>query len=359
MTGVSPDVAMAEDYGKVVHKAQKNIVVKQVKQKSLIEETELPYTPVEQEELQQPNEAELEPSKAQAAQAGTARHPMKKHLAAKRSVWKSKVNVKLWELYNSGQYDAMKKLVETTKLQHKGWQAPKKLAKLTVLVKADKRLTVAQDKGDFKVALDLYQQSPDSFGCSHLGWVLFLAEAQVQSGAQEQALSTYQRVMKNCSNIEKVSALEHAQGVLLVPSWQPLVEREYKNIYKGESKKRLDKVWYKLQLQKLQYASDHGDVPTAMKLADQLQQSVLTYKDAGGAEILAWAYLRGRMFPKALNNFKYAYHHTGNPDMLRGQALALASSGRIKEVDALVEKNRETFVKNNYMSEILAALVEH
>ncbi|MDX8398341.1 MAG: cellulose synthase subunit BcsC-related outer membrane protein, partial [Mariprofundaceae bacterium] len=90
----------------------------------------------------------------------------------------------------------------------------------------------------------------------------------------------------------------------------------------------------------------------------QLQQSVLTYKDAGGAEILAWAYLRGRMFPKALNNFKYAYQHTGNPDMLRGLVLAQASSGHVKEADALLEKYRETFEKNNYMIDILPVLVE-
>jgi len=338
---------------RVIRKAQKNITIKQRKQQSIVHET-LPASKPDVEHVQVLDKT-VKPSR----QAGVAKAPMRTETLASEDVWQGHVNTTLWALYAAGKFSALQALIRDTKKSHKDWHEPKQLLELMRLVQADKTLFQAQEDGDFKVALHQYAISPESFACDRLGWVLFLAEAQAHTGAQKQALLTYQGVMKTCSEQEKISALEHAQGVLLVQLWQPLVEHEYKKKYKGMSKERLDKLWYKLQLQKIQYASDHGQRKVVVELSDKIQGNVVVYDDAGGAEVLAWAYLRIKLFKKAMKNFVFSYRRTENPDMLRGQALAQASLGNIDAVDALLAKHRVVFEEKGYMSDVLPVLVQY
>ena len=340
-------------HSKVVRKAQTNIVVKQTKQQSIVNEVvSMPEPDIGQTYVLEKVE---EPSR----KAGIAKTPMRKVRLPSRSDWRNNVNIKLWKLYGAGKFSALRALIRDTKIRHKGWREPKQILQLVALVEADRTLLAAQKRGDYAVALRLHKKSPQSFTCQRLGWVLFLAEGQMRAGKKAQSMASYQRVMKRCSPVEKVASLEHALGVLPADKWQGLLEVEHKKHYTGNAAKRMKLLWYKLQLQKLQYASDHGNVKVALALSRQVQADVIRYDDAGGAEILAWTFLRAEAYESALKNFIFSYKRTENPDMLRGQALAYGGSGRFAELDELTVRHKAVFEREKYIKDVLPLQANH
>jgi len=350
--GVAADSSYT-GHSKVVRKAQTNIVVKQTKQQSIVNEVvSMPEPDIGQTYVLEKVE---EPSR----KAGVAKTPMRKVRLPSRSDWRNNVNIKLWKLYGAGKFSALRALIRDTKIRHKGWREPKQILQLVALVEADRTLLAAQKRGDYAVALRLHKKSPQSFTCQRLGWVLFLAEGQMRAGKKAQSMASYQRVMKRCSPVEKVASLEHALGVLPADKWQGLVEVEHKKHYTGNAAKRMKLLWYKLQLQKLQYASDHGNVKVALALSRQVQADVIRYDDAGGAEILAWTFLRAEAYESALKNFIFSYKRTENPDMLRGQALAYGGSGRFAELDELTVRHKAVFEREKYIKDVLPLQANH
>jgi len=352
--GVAADNSYVGE-SKVIRKAQKNIVVKQMKQQSLVDEV----VPMEDVDIEAVSSV-LEKAEASSDKVSVLPKVSKRKVRLPyRPGWRNNVNIKLWKLYGAGKFSALRALIRDTKIRHKGWREPKQILKLVALVEADRQLLSAQKRGDYAVALSLYKKSPQSFTCQRLGWVLFLAEGQMRAGKKDQSLVLYQRVMKHCSDAEKVAALEHALGVLSADKWQGLVEVEHKKDYTGNTAKRMKRLWYKLQLQKLQYASDHGNVKLALALSRQVQADVVRYDDAGGAEILAWTFLRSQAYESALKNFIFSYKRTENPDMLRGQALAYGGSGRFAELDELTVRHKAVFKSEKYMKDILPLQANH
>ncbi|RLL49181.1 hypothetical protein D8Y20_13150 [Mariprofundus sp. EBB-1] len=263
---------------------------------------------------------------------------------------------KLWNLYTAGEFKALKQQIADNQQKDANWEAPGGLLDLMKLVAADDKLAAAQKKGDYKVALDLYKRSPQTFGCDRLGWALFLAEGQMRSGKRSESLATYDRILKKCNNIQKVSALEHALGVLPSRSWQLRVQKELKLKYTGKEYQRREVLRYKMLLQRLQTASDKNKMDMVERYADKLDPLVRKHNDPLAAEIVGWAYFKGKKYDKALKEFNYSYKKTENPDALRGKLFCLARLKLFSDLDTLVKAKKKIIIKAGLMDDVLPIL---
>ncbi|MBF0281507.1 MAG: BCSC C-terminal domain-containing protein [Zetaproteobacteria bacterium] len=279
------------------------------------------------------------------------------HVSVTRRKPAPSLEERLWKMYSEGKLTEIEQTIAAQQSKDVKWSPPKELIGLLVLLRADKKLLAAQEKGDYQLALDMYSKNPASFGCDRIGWAFFLAEAQVRAKQPQLALGTYQRLLKTCNDDAKMASLEHSQGIITSDKWQPMVLGQLGGSYKGDNRERLDKLYYKVLLQKIQEASDYKRYKEAHELGLKLQPMVYKYDDTLAAEIIGWSFFRGKYFENGLENFDYAFKKTHSPDALRGKVFCLGETGRYDELDETVEENKTMLTKEGVVKDVLPMMV--
>ena len=262
----------------------------------------------------------------------------------------------LWELYKSGQFTKLDKLIQQTKRAHPGWLPNAKLEKLLFEHKVIRRVSRAIKQQNFAIVLKNYQMQPEVFGCERNQWRLFIAKAYLKRKKVEHALDVYNEILTSCDFTVRFETLEHAAKYLSESEFETIFKQQKQWALSRTEKKALSQLNQKRLLRLAQQANEKNDNVQALRLANKLSLLLMKTKESPMLEALAWLYFEQKQFMLALKHFKVAYKQQPSKSALEGMAYTYLKLGKYSELEGLLDAHLNEFEGTDVLVNTLPVL---
>jgi len=262
----------------------------------------------------------------------------------------------LWQLYRSGQFTKLGKLIQHTKLAHPGWMPDPKLERLLFEHQVIQRVSRAIKQQNFAIVLKNYQTQPEVFGCERNQWRLFIAKAYLKRKKVEHALDVYHKILTSCDFTVRFETLEHAAKYLSEPEFEAIFKQQKKWALSRTEKKALSQLNQRYLLRLAQQANKENDSVNALRLANKLSPLLMKAKESTMLEALAWLYFEQKQFILALKHFKEAYLQQPSQSALEGMAYTYLKLENYSELEALLAAHQNELKGTEVLANTLPVL---
>ena len=257
----------------------------------------------------------------------------------------------LWDIFATDDLDALDRAIAARQAEQPGWQPSPDLAGKIAEKRHRQRLVNASELEQWGMVLEIATASGFVMGCGDIDVMWRVAEANGRSGASEQALAIYRRVLTECSGPdERLATVQIALGVLSPAAVVPLLALGRTN---PDGRGEFDSVKPDLFRARLG-AIAGGDTSDRIDPVELAAFEAETERDAANiddAGLLGWYYYGGEEWATALVWFQRALDRGGDVKVAEGAVLTLNKLERADEAEALASQwaDRSTLARSLFL----------
>ena len=242
----------------------------------------------------------------------------------------------MWKLLHQGRLSQLRRLIADTRKKKPGWQPSSALRQSIRDHKTELLLKRQQKQQAWRDTLAMYRKYTTRFDCSHAYRRLYVNEAMIQLGKQDEVVRLYRDTLLHCRDEDRVSALEHAAGRLDDAAMKPLLTVLEQRPLPPALQARQDAITFRHWLA----IAQQGGHPEAVKHLRQLLPRLKSLQRADVYESLAWIELKYQHPEQALAHFRAARMIEDRDSSLKGEVIALHAAGQAKAMQDLMEQEQ-------------------
>lgn len=230
----------------------------------------------------------------------------------------------LWDIYATGDLDALHEAIEARRAAEPGWVVPDDLARAVQEADARAAIVAASDAGDDEQVVALAATYPQLLECQNMDTLWRLGEAFVDTGREERGLDLYTYILKTCDNpVERLATMQKAAAMLGSDGIEPLfaLERDV------EGKPEFGSILIDFARQNIAEALNGVSGRADAQSLDMVRSHARAEPNVGDLQLLGYYELDQGQTRAARDWFRQAYELEPSAETANALAIALMQFG--------------------------------